>query len=605
MNLVFGFVGAQIGGTLFGSAALGWAVGSFIGSALMGGPDTQGPRMADLRISSSAYDKDINRIYGKMRTGGNIIYAQDITEIADTYRVGGILGFGGAEATNYTYTATFAIALCEGEAAGITKIWADSILVYDSTTVEGLAASLLPLNYEFHYGGENQEQSDILITYYGSDIPAHRGLCYMVFEDWELSQFGNRIPNITAEVIVVGTSAWPEIFDTTGYGNTVPTFTVLSGGETVPNGVQYKDGTIAVAYARVDSGDPDTGWAIQYYDLHENLLSEQIINSSPSTIPTVWGYGGTANVPGVVHYSTTNGSGEFYHGVAYKTTHKGYLDLPHLLTVQPDGYQHRTGGGAAVWADGHLLFTGGNITPNTSWITAYACTREGSVSLSMAWSHDIPYVANGYYLGFDVTEKYLYVAAAEGQTFSNTFAGYTNASMIKLDPITGAVLDAWYVTKTAASVPGYTANYPYFIVYNDIHFLRPGANNLAEILTYNSDDHTAEPTELIVDAASPINFLHAINVGTGGVIQTRSGTFSLASTVSEGAIKLPAVISDLCDDSGVESSDIETTSLVSVVVNGYAITQQQSARQSLEQLQTGYIFDVVESDWKVKFKARA
>jgi hypothetical protein len=36
------------------------------------------------------------------------------------------------------------------------------------------------------------------------NVPAFRGLCYLVFDDLQLKDFANRIPNISAEVVADG-----------------------------------------------------------------------------------------------------------------------------------------------------------------------------------------------------------------------------------------------------------------------------------------------------------------------------------------------------------------------------------------------------------------
>jgi len=67
------------------------------------------------------------RLYGRMRIGGNIIWAADCREEAKTTTQGGGKGGGGGKlkTTEYLYDASFAVALCEGPITGIGRVWAD------------------------------------------------------------------------------------------------------------------------------------------------------------------------------------------------------------------------------------------------------------------------------------------------------------------------------------------------------------------------------------------------------------------------------------------------------------------------------------------------
>src|SRR5690606_10671722 len=53
-----------------------------------------------------------------------------------------------------------------------------------------------------HRGGEDQLPDPLIEAKEGAgEAPAYRGLCYLVFERLPLEQFGNRLPQISAEVV--------------------------------------------------------------------------------------------------------------------------------------------------------------------------------------------------------------------------------------------------------------------------------------------------------------------------------------------------------------------------------------------------------------------
>ena len=142
-TLVLGAVGSAIGGSLFSGtilgltgAAIGGMIGSTLGSAvdswlissLMPGQKIEGARLDSLRITSATEGAILPRLYGRMRVGGNIIWATDFREETKTttQRGGGKGGGGGkVRTTEYLYYASFAVALCEGPITGIGRIWAD------------------------------------------------------------------------------------------------------------------------------------------------------------------------------------------------------------------------------------------------------------------------------------------------------------------------------------------------------------------------------------------------------------------------------------------------------------------------------------------------
>jgi len=134
-------IGGSIGGTILGVSAA--TIGGFIGStkgsvvdswiisSLSTSQRIEGPRLDSLRITSSTEGAVIPRLYGRMRIGGNIIWATDFREEIRTTTQGGGKGGGGGKVktTEYLYYSSFAVALCEGPISGIGRIWADGKLM--------------------------------------------------------------------------------------------------------------------------------------------------------------------------------------------------------------------------------------------------------------------------------------------------------------------------------------------------------------------------------------------------------------------------------------------------------------------------------------------
>lgn len=202
-----------VGGAALGSAVglgwqAGWLVGSVVGSLLFPAKGqnvtTEGPRLGDLTVSSSAYGASIPIGYGTLRMAGNMIWSSGIREQQNVTRTrsGGKGGGGRSTQTSisYSYFASFALSFGEGPAEDVLRIWADGKLIYDKTGSSPDVAKP-NLRFRFHRGSETQLPDPLIEAHVGAGrAPAHRGLCVIVFEDLALADFGNRIPNITAEI---------------------------------------------------------------------------------------------------------------------------------------------------------------------------------------------------------------------------------------------------------------------------------------------------------------------------------------------------------------------------------------------------------------------
>lgn len=166
-------------------------IDSWIISSLAPGQRIEGQRLDNLQITTSTEGALIPHIYGRMRIGGNIIWATDFTETISTTTQGGGKG-GGPKVTTtaYLYTASFAVALCEGPITGIGRIWAD-----------GKPLDLSGVTWRIYKGDEAQTPDPFIEARMGAGFaPAYRGTAYVMFEELSLEQFGNRIPQLSFEV---------------------------------------------------------------------------------------------------------------------------------------------------------------------------------------------------------------------------------------------------------------------------------------------------------------------------------------------------------------------------------------------------------------------
>lgn len=203
-TLVFTALGSVLGGPLF--AAAGALAGSAIDMALMGSPTREGSRLSVLSVTTSSYGDTLPRHFGRMRVPGTVIWATDLVEHASTS--GG--GKGKPKLKTYTYSCSFAVALGSRPIAGIGRIWADGNLLRGTDGALKVGGSL-----RFHSGEGDQSVDPLIAAAEGNtNCPAWRGLAYVVFEDLQLADFGNRIPALNFEIFADdGTLTLAQLFD--------------------------------------------------------------------------------------------------------------------------------------------------------------------------------------------------------------------------------------------------------------------------------------------------------------------------------------------------------------------------------------------------------
>lgn len=208
-------------------------VGAFLLAPRPKIPGTEGPRLKESKLTTSTEGETVAQLFGRMRLDGQIIWASQFKETVNTETVstqtGGKGGGGGGSSstnTTYTYSISFAIAFCQGSAkAAISRAWAD-----------GTELDLSLYTFRFYNGGPTQVADSHIESIEGVGmVPSYRGVCYIVFENFPLADFGNRVPQITVELVApIATT------DADDIQNIGKAFTVIPAtGETVYGTQQY------------------------------------------------------------------------------------------------------------------------------------------------------------------------------------------------------------------------------------------------------------------------------------------------------------------------------------------------------------------------------
>ncbi|KKL96233.1 hypothetical protein LCGC14_1846560, partial [marine sediment metagenome] len=201
-------------GSFFGpiGATIGLALGTGAAYLLFPpeGKTVEGPRLDDLKVTFSSYGKPISRIYGTMETGGNVVWSPGLEEHRVEEEVGG-KGAPSVTSVNFLYTASYRINYCVGPAEAILRNWSDGKLVVDKTGTGPTRRYFdtdAPGNFALRdfFGTTTQlpgpaEQADKGVA----NTSAYRGTVGQEWEDRPLEDFGNRIPQDTAEIAMVAT----------------------------------------------------------------------------------------------------------------------------------------------------------------------------------------------------------------------------------------------------------------------------------------------------------------------------------------------------------------------------------------------------------------
>jgi len=257
-QIIGGVVGAFIG-FFAGNPMLGASIGMAIGGAIdpPKGPKIEGPRITDLSVQTATYGAPIPIVKGAITVFGNIFWLENnaLKETKTTEEQGG-KGGGGQEVTTYSYSATFALGLCLAPVDSIGRIWCSGKLIADyrqnnlsgvlasgfkttdtsvlgdvATSMFSAVAEASSTNIRFYNGGPSQQPDPRMQAALGvANTPAYRGLAYIVFEDFQLADYGNSLmsaqikveilSNSTIDQYNVRTNIYTNVFPPIGTSNT-------------------------------------------------------------------------------------------------------------------------------------------------------------------------------------------------------------------------------------------------------------------------------------------------------------------------------------------------------------------------------------------------
>ena len=579
--------GAAIGFVFGGGIGAAWGLqlGGLAGSALFPTDlgTVSGPRLNDLNMQVSTVGAPIPIVYGTYALAGNLIWSSGIIETVSRKKQG---GKGGPTQTTktYSYKVNCAVGVCEGPISGISRIWADAKLIYDArpqldeeTDAEYAAraiesASLLA-NMEVYLGTPDQAVDPTIESFEGAgNVSAFRDLVYVVFTDFQLADYGNRVPNFRFET-TVGAIAALQVFTEDGTWvrpspSGVLTVTAIGGGgggggignsgNTFTAGGQGGGGggisivTLSLASlgateaVTVGTGGAGGAGVSSTADLAGNAGSAGGSSAFGSHVTAGGGGGGAGGFTG--SYGTRNenngGTGTTDNGgcglmndLGSPAYYDGYPSQPNGLNgLGPGG-----GGGGGMWQH----------ATTTEW-EGLGGTASPDLSVSGgAGGHTDANDNSGVTAGAPAADQSGYAAGAGGG--GGGLGGYRGPQ----EP------DAHGAPGGAGGKYG------------------GGGGGGGGALSFGA----------------PASSSGGGGAGGAGVVIASS------SEGSSGCITLGEIVSDLCLRAGLTGDQIDVSDLTECV-DGYVVSRSMSARDAIQPLRSYGWFDCVESEGVLKWPTR-
>lgn len=298
-NLLGGAAGGVAGyfaaGPLGISVGAGIIGGAIIGSLLGGLSSGQKMVMEYGKLSSrnwqgSEYGGDIPRGYGTFpATGSQIVWLEHnkLKEKVKKKKSGGKGGGSSTTTKTYTYFATFALMLCQGEISGVRRIWCGDKLIYNagSDDLETIIASNQAAKGWKLYRGTDDQLPD---PRYEADVgvgnaPAFRGYTYIAFYDFALADYSNTLQAAQFKVELLSNQSVEPL----NLVATLDTGLQRLDGSSLTGIINPLDDSITATWLGWDNG----AGAFFLYKGRENSRSKTFLTSDPQAVYALSGSG--------------------------------------------------------------------------------------------------------------------------------------------------------------------------------------------------------------------------------------------------------------------------------------------------------------------------
>lgn len=621
---ILGAIGAAIGLYVTGGspagAQWGYAIGSIVGG-IVDPQKIQGPRLDDLSVAVSGYGQPIPRIWGGMRVACPVIWSVPLIETQRTDN-----GKGGPETTTYSYAASFAVSVAEGEIESLRRIWFDSKLVYDAREDASVEAQLASQDFAqyfvFYQGTEAQLPDPTIESYEGvGNVEPFRGTAYIVFTAVPVGDYGNRIPQVRVEV----TDQTSEETETTYYEpQGLPRWRLNPvSGMPEPEPSDPEDSTGGPAEYWVTVPAVSGAASGPFYSLSAALASA-LANGDNSG----GGLGGNALADVYLAWSTgTNTIPNCFSGGATLDDDPEYVNLifgtvvPDIVTddLLADSY---LGCGACLAAglgpySEEVVFSKGSFI-ESSW--------RGLVSMAGFYGADfinncfptyglLDPLPKSYGAKCNVISLRRLPRCDSKRCYSGDPTDYADG-IAELPGAPEFCLSTTGEVSPNGDLEDYADTNAFKILNDDIFAGLLNTSTRYRIIPaqgpviHESDARFNDEefwTQAALNAAFPPPGLYSATGNDTGRWPVRATTVCRSivqsNSVGVSCVPLSDIVRDICLDAGLLESQIDVTELTDCV-QGYARGRVMPARSAIEPLRIAYFFDAVESSGVIKFVKR-
>lgn len=599
-QIVGGIVGAVVGFFVGGPA--GALKGAYLGMTVGGivdppkGPVIRGPRLDDLSVQTATYGAFIPRVYGTVGIHGNVFWVQG-DSLIEQKKVTESGGKGGSTQTTETfeYFATFAVGLCEGPIEGIRRIWIGGQLWYDAGATDRasvIATSEAAPKFTLYNGTDTQLADPLMQADKGAaNVPAYRGLAYIVFDMLPLAKYSNSLMGAQVKVEIVGDgSSAPVLIDDyliQGGGDSGYTFTLSGIPQNQPiSGISYDSNGFAYYIARLVEDDTypvvvkkigdsvslsalsdEDDWLLASGPLFPNNDYYEVLQTSLDTLQYA--------------FSVSSGSSRYVVWGANGSVDGCLVSSSNIRSLaQQDNYIYFTYSTfiAAVGGD-----SGTGRLKSFSTLSVGSATASGCLVCNDGYAYLIHRgVTTGavtitQYNGVVLVDTFTVTPSTIGEVLSSTAAACVENGRLYIAVDLGADVDLIIIDLAAKSIE------------NELTLTCPAGGSI-----------TPSGANLVLRN----NVAHLSNYASNTTPQSiRHRAWSLSSITSS-LVPLSSIVSAECLKSKLlTASDIDVTELTDEV-RGYRVGALGAIRSGLEPLRAAWPFDVVQSGYDIKFKKR-
>lgn len=562
----------------------------------------EGPRLDSLKFTSGDYGAALQMLWGKRRVEAPIFWAEDLKEVKQQRKT------KGGKYNDYTYYGTWAVALAGHEVSGVTRIWLDTHLAFDLTGAgpitafdfgarsvgkssggtAGAGGFSINEHMAIYYGTEDQEPDPRMMATVEAEFgegscPAYRGTAYIIFKDLPLEKLGNRIPQVSVEVVSNPSPASVvEDFETTIGTNLFRT-------------MRFSPDFSRMAWVKEDE--------FEIWDVaaRTQMLSGTISNGAPASATMIGVYNdGSILVP------VTNGDDLIKYspdGNFVETVYSGFDGQQYGVTVVQDGNGNEHWGTYAHSFGGRWYFDG--VSYFDEWrarfifadaygdIWAVGGPAAGGTTVyfrRMVACGESPFTSDLLTISGinSADESYAVHVLTETEDF---FALRHGNSFHKIDPSDGAVSGTVVATGNAsvyakavtwANIPPGSST----IWLGDQEFSLIDFTMIRDLGVY-----AALPQSLY----DPISHALVTDVMGGGVEGTDLRWIYIDRIAGDG-VTLATIAADVADMVGVEDYSF---SALDQIVKGWSATQGQASNM-LEPLLDAYDSDIRPHDFEIQ-----